>query len=236
MDPQTMTPVPADGETIGEVMFRGNIVMKGYLKNPSGQRRSLRRRLVPFRRSRRALSGRLHPAQGSLEGHHHLRAARTSPRSRSRTCIYKHPAVAVLRRGRQAGREVGRDAVRLRRAAAGHGGDRRRAPCLVPRPAGALQVPAPHRVCGSAAHVDRQNSKVQAARDGEGRLTPDPDCRREKIHRRSMQRSMRQAREDSIGMRRGGEASEAARLGLLVARLAVAQTSDLVFQFQLFEF
>ena len=34
MDPQTMQPVPADGETLGEVMFRGNIVMKGYLKNP----------------------------------------------------------------------------------------------------------------------------------------------------------------------------------------------------------
>jgi fatty-acyl-CoA synthase len=34
MDPKTMTPVPADGETMGEVMFRGNIVMKGYLKNP----------------------------------------------------------------------------------------------------------------------------------------------------------------------------------------------------------
>ncbi len=34
MDPQTMTVVPADGETMGEVMFRGNIVMKGYLKNP----------------------------------------------------------------------------------------------------------------------------------------------------------------------------------------------------------
>lgn len=33
MDPQTMTPVPADGKTLGEVMFRGNIVMKGYLKN-----------------------------------------------------------------------------------------------------------------------------------------------------------------------------------------------------------
>jgi len=33
MDPQTMEPVPADGETIGEIMFRGNIVMKGYLKN-----------------------------------------------------------------------------------------------------------------------------------------------------------------------------------------------------------
>ncbi|MEO4041502.1 acyl-CoA synthetase [Hoeflea sp. CAU 1731] len=34
LDPDTMEPVPGDGETIGEVMFRGNIVMKGYLKNP----------------------------------------------------------------------------------------------------------------------------------------------------------------------------------------------------------
>jgi fatty-acyl-CoA synthase len=33
IDPLTMLPVPRDGETIGEVMFRGNIVMKGYLKN-----------------------------------------------------------------------------------------------------------------------------------------------------------------------------------------------------------
>jgi fatty-acyl-CoA synthase len=33
MDPQTMQAVPPDGETIGEVMFRGNIAMKGYLKN-----------------------------------------------------------------------------------------------------------------------------------------------------------------------------------------------------------
>jgi fatty-acyl-CoA synthase len=33
MDPETMQTVPADGTTLGEVMFRGNIVMKGYLKN-----------------------------------------------------------------------------------------------------------------------------------------------------------------------------------------------------------
>jgi fatty-acyl-CoA synthase len=33
IDPDTMQPVPADGETLGEVMFRGNVVMKGYLKN-----------------------------------------------------------------------------------------------------------------------------------------------------------------------------------------------------------
>jgi len=33
MDPETMIRVPADGQTLGEVMFRGNVVMKGYLKN-----------------------------------------------------------------------------------------------------------------------------------------------------------------------------------------------------------
>ncbi len=35
LDPETLAQVPADGQTLGEVMFRGNIVMKGYLKNPT---------------------------------------------------------------------------------------------------------------------------------------------------------------------------------------------------------
>lgn len=35
LDPETMRPVPPDGATLGEVMFRGNVVMKGYLKNPA---------------------------------------------------------------------------------------------------------------------------------------------------------------------------------------------------------
>jgi len=35
LDPETMQPVPRDGATLGEVMFRGNVVMKGYLKNRS---------------------------------------------------------------------------------------------------------------------------------------------------------------------------------------------------------
>ena len=34
LDAQTMLPVPQDGETMGEIMFKGNIAMKGYLKNP----------------------------------------------------------------------------------------------------------------------------------------------------------------------------------------------------------
>ena len=41
LDPATLQPVPWDGETIGEVMFRGNIVMKGYLKNPEATAQAL---------------------------------------------------------------------------------------------------------------------------------------------------------------------------------------------------
>ncbi len=40
-DPETMQEVPADGQTMGEIMFRGNIVMKGYLKNPQGTQKAL---------------------------------------------------------------------------------------------------------------------------------------------------------------------------------------------------
>jgi fatty-acyl-CoA synthase len=38
LDPKTMKPVPGDGESLGEVMFRGNIVMRGYLKNEKATR------------------------------------------------------------------------------------------------------------------------------------------------------------------------------------------------------
>ena len=41
-DPETMQPVPHDGETMGEIMFRGNIAMKGYLKNPQATEEAFR--------------------------------------------------------------------------------------------------------------------------------------------------------------------------------------------------
>ncbi len=41
-DPESLQPVPADGETMGEVFFRGNIVMKGYLENPKASEECFR--------------------------------------------------------------------------------------------------------------------------------------------------------------------------------------------------
>jgi len=41
-DPQTLEPVPSDGATMGEVFMRGNIVMKGYLKNPKSTRKAFK--------------------------------------------------------------------------------------------------------------------------------------------------------------------------------------------------
>jgi fatty-acyl-CoA synthase len=42
LDPDSMQAVPADGETIGEIMFRGNIMMKGYLKNEAASDEAFR--------------------------------------------------------------------------------------------------------------------------------------------------------------------------------------------------
>ncbi|MFD0860481.1 acyl-CoA synthetase [Roseovarius aquimarinus] len=41
LDPDSMTPVPRDGQTMGEVMFRGNVVMKGYFRNPQATQEAL---------------------------------------------------------------------------------------------------------------------------------------------------------------------------------------------------
>ena len=85
LDPDTCEPVPWDGKTSGEIAFRGNIVMKGYLKQEETTEEAFKNGWF--------WSGDIavqHP-DGYIrdprprQGHHHLGRARTSARSRSRT-------------------------------------------------------------------------------------------------------------------------------------------------------
>ena len=96
--------------------MRGNIVMKGYLKNPKATRRGLRRRLVPHRRPRRRRipNGYIELKDRSkdiiISGGENISTIEVE------SVLYRHPAVHGSRRRRAARREMGRDAVRLRRA------------------------------------------------------------------------------------------------------------------------
>ena len=166
-DPDTLAPVPWDGESMGEVMFRGNVVMKGYLKNKSGDREGVRRRLVSLRRPRRDASRRLYPAQGPLQGHHHLRR-REHLLDRGGGRPLQASGGAGRRRGGEARRQVGRNSLRLRRAQAGARGDDGRPDRLVQDESRGLQMPALRRVRGIAEDVDGEDSEIQAAGDGEG--------------------------------------------------------------------
>ena len=58
---------------MGEVMLRGNTLMKGYLRNESATAAAFRGGLVPHRRSRRLARRRVRRDQGPLEGRHHFR-------------------------------------------------------------------------------------------------------------------------------------------------------------------
>ena len=143
LHPETMEPVPADGATLG----RGDVPRQrgdeGLSEESRGHEEGLRRRLVPFRRPRREIPGRVHPAQGPLEGHHHLRR-REHLVDRGRGRALQAPRRAGCRRRRQARREMGRDALRLRRTEAERNGLVRGIDRLVPPAPGRLQMP-PHR-------------------------------------------------------------------------------------------
>jgi fatty-acyl-CoA synthase len=84
--------VPRDGATLGEVMLRGNTVMKGYLKNPKATAEAFREGLVPLRRPRRVASRRLHRGEGPLQGHHHF-GRRNVSSLEVEECLYRHPRV-----------------------------------------------------------------------------------------------------------------------------------------------
>jgi fatty-acyl-CoA synthase len=132
--------VPRDGETLGEVMFRGNVVMKGYLKNEKSTEAAFAGGWFHSGDLGVIHPGRLYPAQGPLQGHHHLRR-REYFLDRGRGRALQAPGGAGGRRGRQARREMGRDALRLRRTEARRDRDRRRTDRLVPQNLAAYKCP-----------------------------------------------------------------------------------------------
>ena len=117
LDPETMQPVPWDGETMGEIMFRGNITMKGYLKNPAATEKAF-------------AGGWFHTGDLAVmqpDGYVKIRdrskdiiisGGENISSIEVEEALYRHPAGAERRGGGAAGREMGRDAVRLRRTEA----------------------------------------------------------------------------------------------------------------------
>jgi hypothetical protein len=175
-DPATLEPVPADGETLGEIMLRGNTIMKGYLKNPGA--------------TEQAFEGGWYRT-GDLAVTHPDGYAEVKDRAKDiiisggenisslevEEVLYRHPAVMEAAGGGDAGPEVGRAPLRLRGAQAGRrraarGGGRR----LVPAAHGPLQGPGPGRLRAAAEDLDRQDPEVRAqgagAGDGRGRVRP----------------------------------------------------------------
>ena len=167
MDPETMQPVPADGETMGEIMFRGNITMKGYLKNPKATQEAF-------------AGGWFH--SGDLAVMQPDGYVKIKDRSKDiiisggenisslevEDVLYRHPAVLAAAVVATPGREVGRDALRLRRAEAGCLRSRRTRSSSSAGPApGEVQGAARGGVRRAAQDLDRQDPEVRAAREGQ---------------------------------------------------------------------
>jgi acyl-CoA synthetase (AMP-forming)/AMP-acid ligase II len=156
--------VPADGSTMGEVLFRGNVVMKGYLKNPRATEEALRRRLVPHRRPRRAASRRLYRAADRskdiiISGGENISSIEVEG------VLYRHPAVleaAVVARPDATWGETPCAFVTLKEGARRPRGDHRLRP-PAPRP---LQGAAHRGVRAAAQDLDRQGPEVRAAPAG----------------------------------------------------------------------
>ena len=132
LDPRTLQPVPCRREDPRRGHVPRQCGDEGLSQEPGRNRQGLRGRLVPFRRSRREISRRLRAAEGPLEGHHHL-GRREHLLHRGGGCALQAPGHSGCGRGGDAGREMGRDPLRLRGAEARSirvaGGYRR----LVPR-------------------------------------------------------------------------------------------------------
>ncbi len=158
LNPETMQPVPLDGETMGEIMFKGNITMKGYLKNPKATAEA-------FAGGCGAVPGRLLQDQGPQQGHHHF-GRREHLVHRGRGRVVSPPRRSGRCGGGAARCEMGRDAVCVCGAearCAHHTGRHRAALQATP---GGLQGAALCDLRRAAEDQHRKDSEVRAAQAG----------------------------------------------------------------------
>jgi fatty-acyl-CoA synthase len=162
VDPD-LNDVPADGHTHGEIVMRGNNVMKGLLRGSRSDGARLRRRLVPLRRHRRPPLGRLHRDRRPRQRRHHQRrrehldpagrkgAARTRRRPR-------------VRRRRDPRRQMGRSPQSVRHPQARPHAGRRNAAPLCPRTHRGVQSTEGVRVLRPPENFNGEDSKIRPAR------------------------------------------------------------------------
>ena len=113
-------PVPRDGQTMGEVVLRGNTVMAGYLDDAEATAEAFRGGWFHSGDAAVVHAGRAHRAARSLQGRDHL-GRREHLDDRGRAGARAAPRRARLRRRRDPRRALGRAAQGVRRAAAGDG-------------------------------------------------------------------------------------------------------------------
>ena len=180
LDPETLAEVPADGQTMGEIMFRGNIVMKGYLKNPAATAKAF-------------AGGWFHT--GDLAVMEPDRYVKIKDRSKdiiisggeNISCIevedalYRHPAVLACAVVARPDPKWGETPVAFVETQAGCRGHRGRADRALQGPAGRLQGAAGDPLRADPEDQHRQDPEVPAARarqEQRGHRVGDPDHER----------------------------------------------------------
>ena len=162
-----MKPVPADGKTIGEVMFRGNIVMRGYLKNPKATKDALK-------------GGWFHSGDLGVmypDGYIQLKdrskdiiisGGENISSIEVEDAIASHPSVLFVAVVARPDAKWGEHPCAFVELRAGATATRRRHHRLRARQAGQIQAAAHHRLFRTAQDIHGQDPEIRAARKGEG--------------------------------------------------------------------